>query len=168
MTLVLVSQSLKTSVSQCGAMITNLIIISFFPSAAPQNVLKSKEPSFLTTRLPPNSHGPSSSPSVNVSAHLPPVQSPHFEQVDKTSPYMLICRGQNGTPESKHTQLEVAPLHTTIQMRDLTSRRGYRAGLDPRLPGYRACALTTRPKGYLTISGAWQECHCHKYIYIYI
>lgn len=88
-----------------------------FSPPASQNVLKSKEPSFLTTLLPSNSHGPSSGPSVNVSAHLTPTQSQHFEQVDKTSPYMLIYRGQNGSTDSKHMRLEVG-LHTTKQICD--------------------------------------------------
>lgn len=122
-------QSWKACVAQCGVVINKLIInylfcvdwftmptwYSHFSFLASQNVLKSKEPSFLTTLLPPNSHGPCTSPSVNASAHLPPVQSQHFEQVDKTSPYMLIYRGQNGSTDSKHMRLEVG-LNTRKQI----------------------------------------------------
>lgn len=117
-TLALVSPSLKTSVWLCWIMINKLIIyVCVASSTAPQNAPKNKEPSFLTTLLPSNSHDPSSSPPVNISAHLPLVQSHHLDQVDKTSPYMFTCRGQNGTSESEHVQVV---LYTTEPIRDLT------------------------------------------------
>lgn len=92
-----------SSTTQCQY--NNLPSLYFF--SASQNILRSTEPSFLTTLLPPSAHCPSNAPSLNASVHLPSLPTQHFEAAEKMSPYMVIPRGQNGSSDLKRLQLEV-------------------------------------------------------------
>lgn len=76
-------------------------------SAASQNTFHSPEASFLASLNPPSGHGSSSTPSLHASFHLPSLPSQCYDASERTAPYMVIQRGQNGSATLNQSQSKV-------------------------------------------------------------
>lgn len=78
---------------------------SLFPAS--QNTLHSPEAPFLASLNPPSGHGSSSTPSLHPSFHLPSLPSQCYDASERTAPYMVIQKGQNGSATLTQSQSKV-------------------------------------------------------------
>lgn len=80
-----------------------VLILSPLLFLASQNTLHSPEASFLASLNPPSGHGSSSTPSF----HLPSLPSQCYDASERTAPFMMIQRGQNGSAPLNPSQSKV-------------------------------------------------------------